>query len=98
MSSMQESNQVSRWRLILGQSAEPQLAGFSLRDIQLSEEERIMDRALAAIYDNTDGGTDAGGAPSGQRGAGQGKSAPRLAQWLGDVRSFSGRRGVHYPE
>lgn len=89
MSSMQESNQVSRWRLILGQSAEPQLAGFSPGgSIQLSEEERIMDRALAAIYDNTDGGTDAGGAPSGQRGTGQGKSAPRLAQWLGDVRSF----------
>ena len=89
MSSMQESNQVSRWRLILGQSAEPQLAGFSPGgSIQLSEEERIMDRALAAIYDNTDGGTDAGGSPSGQRGAGQGKSAPRLAQWLGDVRSF----------
>lgn len=89
MSSMQESNQVSRWRLILGQSAEPQLAGFSPGgSIQLSEEERIMDRALAAIYDNTDAGTDASGAPSGQRGAGQGKSAPRLAQWLGDVRSF----------
>ncbi|MBY0161376.1 VWA domain-containing protein [Cytobacillus firmus] len=89
MSSMQESNQVSRWRLILGQSAEPQLAGFSPGgSIQLSEEERIMDRALAAIYDNTDGGADAGGGPSGQRGAGQGKSAPRLAQWLGDVRSF----------
>ncbi|GIP03813.1 VWA domain-containing protein [Paenibacillus lautus] len=89
MSSMQESNQVSRWRLILGQSAESQLAGFSPDgSIQLSEEERIMDRALAAIYDNTDGGTDAGSAPSGQRGAGQGKSAPRLAQWLGDVRSF----------
>lgn len=89
MSSTQESNQVSRWRLILGQSAEPQLAGFSPGgNIQLSEEERIMDRALAAIYDNTDGRTDAGGAPSGQRGAGQGKSAPRLAQWLGDVRSF----------
>jgi hypothetical protein len=89
MSGIPEPNQISRWRLILGQSAEPQLAGYSPGgSIQLSEEEMIMDRALAAIYDNTDGGADPGGAPSGQRGAGQGKSAPRLAQWLGDVRSF----------
>lgn len=89
MSGIPEPNQISRWRLILGQSAEPQLAGYSPGgSIQLSEEEMIMDRALAAIYDNTDGGAEAGSASAGQRAAGQGKSAPRLAQWLGDVRSF----------
>ncbi|MCT1398961.1 VWA domain-containing protein [Paenibacillus sp. p3-SID867] len=89
MSGIPEPNQISRWRLILGQSAEPQLAGYSPGgSIQLSEEEMIMDRALAAIYDNTDGGAEAGSAAAGQRAAGQGKSAPRLAQWLGDVRSF----------
>ncbi|MGC6587265.1 VWA domain-containing protein [Paenibacillus sp. Dod16] len=89
MSCIPEPNQISRWRLILGQSAEPQLAGYSSGgSIQLSEEEMIMDRALAAIYDNTDGGAEAGSAAAGQRAAGQGKSAPRLAQWLGDVRTF----------
>lgn len=89
MSCTPEPNQISRWRLILGQSAEPQLAGYSHGgSIQLSEEEMIMDRALAAIYDNTDGGAEVGNAAAGQRAAGQGKSAPRLAQWLGDVRSF----------
>lgn len=89
MSCIPEPNQISRWRLILGQSAEPQLEGYSPGgSIQLSEEEMIMDRALAAIYDNTDGGAEAGSAAAGQRAAGQGKSAPRLAQWLGDVRSF----------
>ncbi|MGG4096452.1 VWA domain-containing protein [Paenibacillus lautus] len=89
MSCIPEPNQISRWRLILGQSAEPQLAGYSAGgSIQLSEEEMIMDRALAAIYDNTDGGAEAGSVSAGQRAAGQGKSAPRLAQWLGDVRSF----------
>lgn len=89
MSCTPEPNQISRWRLILGQSAEPQLAGYSPGgSIQLSEEEMIMDRALAAIYDNTDGGAEVGNAAAGQRAAGQGKSAPRLAQWLGDVRSF----------
>ncbi|WP_127593630.1 VWA domain-containing protein [Paenibacillus lautus] len=89
MSGIPEPNQISRWRLILGQSAEPQLAGYSAGgNVQLSEEEMIMDRALAAIYDSTDGGAEAGSASAGQRAAGQGKSAPRLAQWLGDVRSF----------
>lgn len=89
MSTMSDPTMISRWRLILGQSAETQLAGYSPEgNIQLSEEELIMDRALAAIYDNTDSAVEAGGAPSGSRGAGQGKSAPRLAQWLGDVRSF----------
>lgn len=80
---------MTRWRLILGQSAEAQLAGYSPEgSVQLSEEEMIMDRALAAIYDNTNSDTEAGGSSTGQRGAGQGKSAPRLAQWLGDVRTF----------
>ncbi|UNK16877.1 VWA domain-containing protein [Paenibacillus sp. N3/727] len=89
MSTMSDPTMISRWRLILGQSAETQLAGYSSEgNIQLSEEELIMDRALAAIYDNTDSAAEARGASSGQRGAGQGKSAPRLAQWLGDVRSF----------
>lgn len=89
MSTMSDPKMVSRWRLILGQSAETQLAGYNPEgNIQLSEEEMIMDRALAAIYDNTDGAMESGGASAGPRGAGQGKSAPRLAQWLGDVRSF----------
>ncbi|MFC7679637.1 VWA domain-containing protein [Paenibacillus sp. GCM10028914] len=84
-----DSQLMTRWRLILGQSAEAQLAGYSPEgSVQLSEEEMIMDRALAAIYDNTNSDTEAGGSSTGQRGAGQGKSAPRLAQWLGDVRTF----------
>ncbi|MMZ63292.1 hypothetical protein D3C73_1330140 [compost metagenome] len=45
--------------------------------MRLSDEELIMDRALAAIYDQTDGAGE-GNASSGSssRGAGQGKSAP----------------------
>lgn len=89
MSTMVDPQMMTRWRLILGESAEAQLAGYTPEgSVQLSEEELIMDRALAAIYDNTDGSVEAGGATSGAKGAGQGKSAPRLAQWLGDVRSF----------
>lgn len=89
MSTMVDSQIMTRWRLILGESAEAQLAGYTPEgSLQLSEEELIMDRALAAIYDNTEGSVEAGGTSSGAKGAGQGKSAPRLAQWLGDVRTF----------
>lgn len=55
----------------------------------MTEEEQIMDRALADIYDDTSDGTDAGtGGSAGGKGAGTGKSAPRLSKWLGDVRSL----------
>lgn len=93
MSTSVDSSVVARWRLILGQSAEEQLTVSSGNtSIHLSEDELIMDQALAAIYDETseigNSGT-ANTAASGQRGAGSGKSAPRLAKWLGDVRNFS---------
>lgn len=81
---------LSRWRLILGEAAEEELGRYGQNGtLELSSDELIMDRALAAIYDRTeDGGEGPPGAGSGARGAGRGKSAPRLAQWLGDVRTF----------
>lgn len=84
-----ERQALSRWRLILGTAAEEELSRYgSGGHVEMTDEEMIMDRALAAIYDETDGTYDAGTTGTGARGAGQGKSAPRLAQWLGDVRSF----------
>ncbi|UHA73660.1 VWA domain-containing protein [Paenibacillus sp. 481] len=86
-----EPNIVSRWRLILGQAAEQQLATCNTSgQIDLTEEQRIMDQALAAIYDDTTEGAEASSNPSSgnRRGAGQGSSAPRLSKWLGDVRTF----------
>jgi hypothetical protein len=85
----------SRWRLVLGKAAEEQLAqsgGGAAAVLTLTDDERIMDEALAAIYDDT-GGAESGnagaaGLGSGGRSAGSGKSAPRLAKWLGDVRSL----------
>ncbi|MEF3306614.1 VWA domain-containing protein [Paenibacillus sp. GYB003] len=90
MSAATDNKIVARWRLILGQSAEKQLASCAGGEsVGLTEEERIMDRALADIYDETSDGTDGGSGPaSGGKGAGTGKSAPRLSKWLGDVRSF----------
>jgi hypothetical protein len=77
--------------MILGSSAEKQLASCCAGgSIELSAEEKIMDEALAAIYDDSSDG-DTGqrnGGPSTGRSADLGKSAPRLSKWLGDVRQF----------
>lgn len=68
--------QLRRWRLILGAAAGEALGGPALDAADLE-----MDAALAAIYDETAGeGTE--------RAAGLGASAPRLAKWLGDIRSY----------
>ncbi|MCL6603632.1 MAG: VWA domain-containing protein [Paenibacillus sp.] len=89
MENSREASTVSRWRLILGQVVEEQLSNYSENGrMDLTEEERIMDAALAAIYDDTGTG---GGASSGTRsgkGAGSGHSAIHLSKWLGDVRTF----------
>ncbi|MFC3801308.1 VWA domain-containing protein [Cohnella sp. GCM10012308] len=91
-----DADQVKRWRLILGAAAEEKLeaaGGASGGGARLDEESRLMDEALAAIYDGTSGevggaGPGSGTAGGGPRSAGLGASAPRLAKWLGDVRSF----------
>lgn len=81
---------MKRWRLVLGAEAEERLDGYAgAVGALLSEEERLMDEALAAIYDGTKGGGGFGApAPGGRRSAGQGPSSPRLAKWLGDIRRF----------
>ncbi|MFD2332052.1 VWA domain-containing protein [Cohnella sp. GCM10020058] len=91
-----DADQVKRWRLILGAAAEEKLeaaGGASGGGARLDEESLLMDEALAAIYDGTSGeiggsGPRAGTAGGGPKSAGLGASAPRLAKWLGDVRSF----------
>ena len=67
---------MTRWRLILGSDSR------ALSGAQLGERESIMDAALAAIYDETESGS------GGSKGAGLGNSAPKLAKWLTDVRTF----------
>jgi hypothetical protein len=90
-----DQDQIRRWRLILGAAAEQNLQRAIPRGFQLSDEDLLMDEALAAIYDGTpDGGTgaDLGGNSAGSRSkarsAGLGSSSPKLAKWLGDVRNF----------
>jgi hypothetical protein len=66
-----------RWRLLLGEAAADEL------DAPLSREEQKMDAALAALYDAGDEDD-----PGARRTGGLGSSAPRVARWLGDIRTY----------
>lgn len=86
---------LKKWRLILGEETDRSFSDMSGApdDFLLSDEEKMMDAALAAIYDDTSdssaGGSGAAGKTGGKGGkAGLGKSAPVLAKWLTDVRNF----------
>ncbi|MCW2876879.1 MAG: hypothetical protein JWQ95_979 [Sphaerisporangium sp.] len=71
-----------RWRLVLGGDADGTGCALSGRDSQ-------MDAALAALYNSGRAtGDGAGGGGDAQRAAGLGASAPRVARWLGDIRSY----------
>lgn len=91
------NEQIKRWRLILGHASEERLqtlSGWPGGIPLLDEEARLMDEALAAIYDGTDSGAGtagkgtAGPGAGAPRSAGLGGSAPKLSKWLGDIRSF----------
>jgi Mg-chelatase subunit ChlD len=69
-----------RWRLLLGEPATGALGGLGGNDV-------VMDAALAALYEDADGGKG-GGDPRAPRTAGLGGSAPRVARWLGDIRTY----------
>ncbi|WP_433629530.1 VWA domain-containing protein [Nocardia sp. CA-120079] len=70
-----DETQSRRWRLVLGTAAEQPLGGLD------SADDEAMDRALGAVY-NTDDQN------SGKRSAGLGGSAPKVARWLGDIRTY----------
>jgi len=65
-----------RWRLVLGSEADPETG------TTLSSTDQSIDKALAALYDAVPG------EHGGQRAAGLGSSAPRVARWLGDIRQY----------
>ena len=78
---MSQTQQLSRWRLILGAETEESFSGMGGGGLSL--EELLMDSALGAIY----GGPGEGFGEPG-RGAGKGPSSPLLSKWLGDLRSL----------
>lgn len=76
MTGLEDAAQQRRWRLLLGAAAEDGLGGLP------GSADAAMDRALAALYDSDDGGATA------SRSSGLGGSAPKVARWLGDIRTY----------
>ncbi|MCA0295560.1 MAG: VWA domain-containing protein [Actinobacteria bacterium] len=76
-----DAERTQRWRLILGTEPEGHAK------VALTTEQQAMDAALAALYDAAEEGT-------GERRAGLGSSAPRVARWLGDIRTYFPTRVV----
>lgn len=71
-----------RWRLVLG-GGEADGTGC-----EPTGRDAAMDRTLAALYGGGGGGGDGRNARSGRRSAGLGASAPSVARWLGDIRTY----------
>jgi hypothetical protein len=78
------TDRYTRWRLILGREANEGLCQLAGRRSLLDGDHANLDEALGQIYG---GPCDDGNSPK-QRNAGLGASAPRLAKWLGDIRSY----------
>lgn len=89
---MEQTQELQRWRLILGQESDKRLSGMNMP--ALTEEQDLMDKALAAIYNKSElggfgsGGDGQGGFGKGSTGAGRGPSNPQISRWLGDVRTL----------
>ena len=71
---------VRRWRLLLGGAAQEPLGAA------LGKDEAAMDAALARLYDQQEAARRDGPRPAAA--AGLGGSAPRVARWLGDIRTY----------
>jgi Mg-chelatase subunit ChlD len=86
------TERLRRWRLLLGTPAGAALGfgpgaghgpGQGGGRAGLGQDDQVIDAALAALYDS---GRQPG--ESGRRSAGLGASAPTVARWLGDIRSY----------
>ena len=76
-----DAARLRRWRLLLGDPAEAECRGGGM--VGLTGADAAIDGALGALYDSSD-----------DRKAGLGASAPRVARWLGDVRTYFPSRVV----
>lgn len=73
--SIPDEERLRRWRLILGGGTADGTG------IGLTGEDAAIDRTLAALYGRSDGS-------GAERSAGLGGSSPRVARWLGDIRTY----------
>jgi hypothetical protein len=75
-----------RWRLILGKTAEDGMCKMTGCSRMLDDDQANLDEALGQIYGG--GEADSEKPTNAKRSAGLGASAPKLAKWLGDIRSY----------
>ncbi len=80
MRRVSEAERLRRWRLVLGGGDADGTGG------ELGGHDLAIDAAMAAVYDQ-DGSRRTTGRGSGRAG-GLGRSAPRVARWLGDIRTY----------
>ncbi|MDD2402481.1 MAG: VWA domain-containing protein [Clostridia bacterium] len=88
---MIENEQLKRWRLILGESVHESLESFVTGGVSLDSDEKIMDEALAAIYDKTEANQDVSSTMDKKLGrslVSTGFSSFKLVKWLTDIRAF----------
>ncbi|MCW2918993.1 MAG: hypothetical protein JWN52_7061 [Actinomycetia bacterium] len=76
---MDTDERLKRWRLVLGGEA-AESCGVALEGTDAK-----MDGALDALYGS---GRGSEGRAGGRRSAGLGASAPKVARWLGDIRTY----------
>jgi Mg-chelatase subunit ChlD len=74
-----DRERLRRWRLLLGSAAQ---SGHAGNEPLLDRADRAIDSALAALYDAE------AHRPASSRSAGLGASAPSVARWLGDIRTY----------
>ncbi len=80
---IEERERLRRWRLVLGKDAAEGMScegsgGYGAdagNGVSLNGKDLAMDRVLEALYDS-------------DRSAGLGSSAPNVARWLGDIRTY----------
>jgi len=81
---MTNEERMVRWRLILGSESQERFQQMGI--CALSDEDIMMDQALAAIY-----GTDG---EAFEVKAGRGPSAPHISRWLGNLRKLFDKETV----
>ncbi|MBM7437154.1 VWA domain-containing protein [Streptomyces sp. HB132] len=74
-----EDERLRRWRMVLGAD------GADGTGHEVTGRDAAMDGALTALYG---GGTKPAGRGGAERSAGLGASAPSVARWLGDIRTY----------
>jgi len=78
-----EAERLRRWRLLLGAAGGPGLGDGA----ELGDRDGAIDAALAALYD-AGGSGGRGGGGRGPRAGSLAASAPTVARWLGDIRTY----------